>query len=319
MRPRRSLVASSAEADVASRLDPAEEARPLEPLDLSRVAVVGDAAGALADDPELVVWELEGASKSSKFASVSSGMPLVLSNRAVWKTCCWTAKPKSRPMPAALRMASSVPTIVSCPELLRSTWVTIGSTGSPRSGASIPAWGVARLHKRPGVVARAAPQPHRRLRVTPNQLVISLTRDAVAGLSIGFRGVRVTGDHIQTYIWSWWLSAGWAAPFGFRPDFAEDIMPLGHEIAEWVNDPLIDNDTPTWAYSVPPLVTNGCGEGLEVGDPLEMSEFTTMLGGTTYHLPDEGFLSWFARQVPSIGYSGRYSFTGTFTTYSTPC
>ena len=43
------------------------------------------------------------------------------------------------------------------------------------------------------------------------------------------------------------------------------------------------------------------------------------LHGLTYHLQDAAFLSWFARQSPSIGYGGRYTFLGTFTTPSPPC
>jgi hypothetical protein len=66
-------------------------------------------------------------------------------------------------------------------------------------------------------------------------------------------------------------------------------------------------------------VQRACGNLLEVGDPLETTAFAETLGGTTYHFQDAAFLSWFARGVPSIGYQGRYSFTGTFTTYSTPC
>jgi hypothetical protein len=38
-----------------------------------------------------------------------------------------------------------------------------------------------------------------------------------------------------------------------------------------------------------------------------------------YHLQDAAFFSWFARQSPSLGYQGRYTYLGTFASYSTPC
>jgi len=79
------------------------------------------------------------------------------------------------------------------------------------------------------------------------------------------------------------------------------------------------NSTPPWSFTLPPLVPQACSNALEVGDPLELAQFPVTLGATTYHFQDEAFLSWFARQTPSIGYLGRYSFTGTFTSYSTPC
>ena len=155
--------------------------------------------------------------------------------------------------------------------------------------------------------------------VTPNQLVMMLTKDTIVGLNLGFHGARLRGDHIQTYIWDSWVSPRWAVPLGFQPDFALDIQGLGHEIAEWANDPFLDNLTPPYAYSIPPLLPNLCGNLLEVGDPLELAAFPETLAGTTYHLQDAAFLPWFARQAPSFSLNGQYSFTGTFTTFSSPC
>jgi hypothetical protein len=98
-----------------------------------------------------------------------------------------------------------------------------------------------------------------------------------------------------------------------------DAQFLGHEVTEWINDPFDDNRTPPWFFSVPPIAPAACGRSLEVGDLLELAQFSVVSGGTTYNLQDEAFLSWFARQSPSIGYAGRYSFLGTFGTYSQPC
>jgi hypothetical protein len=71
------------------------------------------------------------------------------------------------------------------------------------------------------------------------------------------------------------------------------------------------------------VFSNLCSNLLEVGDPLENQElpgpFEIPLNGFTYHLQDEAFFSWFARQSPSEGYGGLYSFFGDFTTFSSPC
>jgi hypothetical protein len=55
--------------------------------------------------------------------------------------------------------------------------------------------------------------------VTPNELVIMLTKDTAVGLALGVHGARVTGDQIQTSVWASWLSPRWAVPFGFQPGF----------------------------------------------------------------------------------------------------
>ncbi len=64
---------------------------------------------------------------------------------------------------------------------------------------------------------------------------------------------------------------------------------------------------------------DACSNLLETGDPLEETPFAVTVHGTTYHLQDEAFFSYFARQSPSIGYQGRYSFLGTLTSFSPPC
>jgi hypothetical protein len=155
--------------------------------------------------------------------------------------------------------------------------------------------------------------------ITSNELPIFVTRDVAVGFALGFHGALLRGDQIVTFAWASWLDTGWAVPYGFSSSFGPDMQLLGHEVAEWLNDPFVDNATPRWLFSLPPLIPSACISGLEVGDPLEMSTFPVALGSTTYYFQDAAFLSWFARQSPSIGYMSRYSFTGTFTTYSTPC
>ena len=45
--------------------------------------------------------------------------------------------------------------------------------------------------------------------------------------------------------------------------------------------------------------------------------FTQVTNGTTYHLQDEAFLSWYMHS--NFGVNGKYSYLGTFTTPGTLC
>jgi hypothetical protein len=97
----------------------------------------------------------------------------------------------------------------------------------------------------------------------------------------------------------------------------KDIAALSHEIGEWLNDPYIDNGTPTWGHIGQ---QSGCQSNLEVGDPLSGHRISvTMPNGVTYHPQELAFTSWFYRRSPSLGVAGLYSSNGTFTTYSAPC
>jgi hypothetical protein len=156
--------------------------------------------------------------------------------------------------------------------------------------------------------------------VSADELPVFVTRDlAVGGRVLGYHAAFRTGDHLQTLVWASWLDRGWATPFGFAAGFGTDVQFLGHEVAEWIDDPFDENRTPPWFFSVPPIASVACGRSLEVGDPLELAQFPVTTATGTYNLQDAAFLSWFARQSPSIGYDNRYSFLGTFGTYSQPC
>lgn len=121
-------------------------------------------------------------------------------------------------------------------------------------------------------------------------------------------GTYGTSSTIQTYAYAAYSDPGL---FGTTP--IEDIDALSHEISEWYNDPFTDNTVPNW--SVPSEPQYGCSNVLETGDPLVGTAFTV----NGYHPQDEAFLSWFARQSPSIGYDGRYTYLGTFTTVAPSC
>jgi hypothetical protein len=112
---------------------------------------------------------------------------------------------------------------------------------------------------------------------------------------------------IQTYAWGTYND-----PRMFTVP-VQDINALSHEIAEWYNDPFVDNVVPTW--SVPGAPQYGCSNGLEVGDPLVGVSFTV----NGYHPQDEAFFSWFAKQVPSVGINGQYTYLGTFSGPTPTC
>lgn len=112
---------------------------------------------------------------------------------------------------------------------------------------------------------------------------------------------------INTYAWASWTDPGiFSVPI-------DDVNALSHEVAEWANDPFTDNVVPSW--SVPSQPQYGCSNILEVGDPLV--GVTSYIVG--YHMQDEAFFSWFARQTPSISINGQYSFFGTFDAPSPSC
>ena len=112
-------------------------------------------------------------------------------------------------------------------------------------------------------------------------------------------GMNQAGTRIWTWAWASWHTADTA------PDGSADIAALSHEIAEWFNDPFSSNMVPPW--EAPPDYP--CTNLLEVGDPVGDITFTQ----AGYHLQDEVFLSWFARQVLSIGIGGMYSYLGSVT------
>jgi hypothetical protein len=111
-------------------------------------------------------------------------------------------------------------------------------------------------------------------------------------------------QNIQTFVWATHNDPHiFAAPL-------QDITALSHEVAEWYSDPLVSNAVPAW---VQPGSSACFSNILEVGDPLELFpdlSFRVTLDGRDYHPQDVSLFSWFARQSPSIGLNGRYSYRG---------
>jgi hypothetical protein len=131
---------------------------------------------------------------------------------------------------------------------------------------------------------------------------------------LGYHGVYSTrsgngAQAVQTYIYS-----AWATPGSFTSPEIADIHALSHEVSEWMNDPFLWNLTPDWFAP-----GYGCDDFLETGDPVVGVAFHQTVNGYTYHPEDEVFLSWFARQDPSIAYGGHYTFLNYFDSPSSGC
>jgi hypothetical protein len=123
------------------------------------------------------------------------------------------------------------------------------------------------------------------------------------------------GDQqVQTSLW-----ASWVTPGIFSTDVDLDVSGLSHEVAEWANDPFLNNAAPSWDVASEPQY--GCQSIVEVGDPLVGSFYPVTLNGYTYHLQNEALLPWFARESPSPAANGAYSYpdTNVFTSPSTGC
>jgi hypothetical protein len=96
-----------------------------------------------------------------------------------------------------------------------------------------------------------------------------------------------------------------------------DITALSDEVGDWVDDPTLKNQTPSWG-DVGKIA--GCVNVLEAGDPLVGTDFpVTMPNGDTYHPQDLAFTSWFYRNRPSSGANRWYSFNGTFRSPALAC
>ena len=167
----------------------------------------------------------------------------------------------------------------------------------------------------------------------PTHLPIILTKDVLLHIGpnplnccvIGFHGAGPVPSHtsngpmngngrqpVQTWAWATYLSPGiYARPNGGTYWALQDIHPLSHEIAEWADDPFINNFVEPWLTPTAPQY--GCTGILETGDPVVAIGFAQ--GTNTYnqgpnpngtqsadgfwHPEDEVFLPWFMRTAPN--------------------
>ena len=141
---------------------------------------------------------------------------------------------------------------------------------------------------------------------------------------IGFHGAGEVNGHgtgsvngngnqaVQTFAWASWVQPGiYSRPNGGTDWALQDIHALSHEIAEWGDDPFVNNKVEPWLTPTAPQY--GCTGVMETGDPVvgigfAMGTNTFQQGpnpnGTQsadgfYHPEDEAFLPWFMRTAPN--------------------
>ncbi len=120
----------------------------------------------------------------------------------------------------------------------------------------------------------------------PTHLPIYLTENVLLHIGknvlnccvIGFHGTSPVGNgagstnsngnaKVQTFVWASWVQPGiYARPDGGTDWALQDIHALSHEIAEWADDPFVNNTVEPWLTPTAPQY--GCSGFLETGDPV---------------------------------------------------
>jgi hypothetical protein len=156
-----------------------------------------------------------------------------------------------------------------------------------------------------------------------DNVLLHIGQDVFNCCVIGFHGTRATGAgggsagsngnaKVQTFAWASWIQPGiYARPNGGTDWAVQDIHALSHEIAEWADDPFVNNFVEPWLTPTAPQY--GCTGILETGDPVVGIGFAqgtnTFEQGPNpdgsqsadgfYHPEDEVFLPWFMRLAPN--------------------
>jgi hypothetical protein len=165
---------------------------------------------------------------------------------------------------------------------------------------------------------------------------------------IGYHGTKASGfrqgngqsngnTKLQTFAWASWVRPGiFSRPNGGTDWALQDIHALSHELAEWGDDPFVNNLVEPWLTPTAPQY--GCTNILETGDPVVAIGFSMGTNTTdqtpnpwtspanhtpsisydgTYHPEDEVLLPWYMRTSPNdvselnqSGTDGRYSLMG---------
>ena len=140
---------------------------------------------------------------------------------------------------------------------------------------------------------------------------------------IGYHGTSAVGNGggsgnsngnatVQTFAWASYVQPGFYSRANGGTYWAlQDIHALSHEIAEWADDPFVNNTVQPWLTPTAPQY--GCTGILETGDPVVAIGFA--MGTNTYfqgpnpdgstssdgafHPEDEVFLPWFMRTAPN--------------------
>jgi hypothetical protein len=190
--------------------------------------------------------------------------------------------------------------------------------------------------------------------VDPTHLPIYLTNNVMLFVGgnpanccvIGFHGAGPVPSHtsngpmngsgnqkVQTWAWASYVTPGFFGPVSAWA--LQDIHALSHEVAEWADDPFINNFVEPWLTPTAPQY--GCTNVLETGDPVVGIGFAkgtntfeqgptpigTQVADGFYHPEDEVFLPWFMRTAPNTtsqpvqgGTDGRYTFMGSLNPYA---
>lgn len=138
---------------------------------------------------------------------------------------------------------------------------------------------------------------------------------------IGYHGTYALGAgstntqgnaKVQTFAWASWVQPGiYARPNGGTDWALQDIHALSHEIAEWGDDPFVNNTVEPWLTPTAPQY--GCSGLMETGDPVVAIGFAmgtntfqqgpnpngTQSADGYYHPEDEVYLPWFMRLAPN--------------------
>jgi hypothetical protein len=133
-----------------------------------------------------------------------------------------------------------------------------------------------------------------------------------AALPVGVGAGSTNGNgkqQVQTFIFSAYSTPGL---FG-GTNYIADIHALSHEVAEWGDDPFVNNWVNPWLTPTAPQY--GCTPILETGDPVVGIGFNLgtnsfpadpLIDGSankwddgTWHPEDEVFLPWFSREAPN--------------------
>ena len=160
-----------------------------------------------------------------------------------------------------------------------------------------------------------------------NKILLHIGLDPTNCCIIGFHGAGPvpSGDEnaygpghgngnqpIQTFAWASWVTPGiYARPNGGVDWALQDIHAVSHEVAEWADDPFINNLVEPWLTPTAPQY--GCTNILETGDPVVAIGFAkgtntfdqgpnpngSQSADGYYHPEDEVFLPWFMRTAPN--------------------
>ena len=144
-----------------------------------------------------------------------------------------------------------------------------------------------------------------------NCCVIGYHGTSAVGFGAGSANTNGNGK-VQTFAWASYVSAGiYARPNGGTDWALQDIHAVSHEIAEWADDPFVNNAVEPWLTPTAPQY--GCTGVLETGDPVVAIGFAmgkntfeqgpnpngTQSADGYYHPEDEAYLPWFMRTSPN--------------------